>query len=182
MDAVLALAAEGCATPSVSAIAKRAGVSRSSFYTQFATMEHLTGALFEQVVAQVTDSEARGSSHLSTPAAARHAVATLVEHVDARRDLYLLALPETSSGHLRLVDRVAQVLRRSRDVSAAPRQGVTPDAASIYLAGAVVTVLRAWATGQLDGTAEQITDQIMLLFPSWLTGDEQPTTAAAAAT
>lgn len=179
-EAALALAADGARGPSVRDITERARVSRSSFYTQFASMGELNIALFEDALARVTDRDTQEREADGVPAGevVHRSVQRLVEHVDALRNLYLMDLPETSAAHLRLVDSFAQELRASRAISRAPRVGLSVDAASSFIAGAVLHLLRAWLIGQIPGTPASITEQITLLLPPWLSDESDNQTIA----
>lgn len=184
LQAVHSLAAEGVRAPSVREIAVRAGVSRSSFYTQFASMAELSIALFEEVLAQITDQDSQARESHTEPAAqvVRHSVELLVEHVHALRHLYRMDLPETAAAHQRLVDDVAMELRRTRGLLSATTVGLDIDVASTYLAGGIVSLLRAWVTEQVSGTTVEITEQIMMLLPAWLLQDTAPHDAGARTT
>lgn len=178
LGAAHTLAAEGSRAPRVREITERAGVSRSSFYTQFASLEELSIALFEDVVGRITheDSLARASRSASATDVLRRSVALLVEDVHALRHLYLLDLPETSAAHLRLSDDVARAFRESHGVAAAADHGIDVAAAAAFLAGATLNLLRAWVTGQVAGTPAQITEQIMRLLPPWLSVEDREDT------
>lgn len=174
LKAAHSLAADGARAPSVREIAERAGVSRSSFYTQFSSMTELSVALFEDILGQIADQDSRARSMHSAPAAEvlRHSVQRLVDDVHALRHLYLMDLPETSAAHLRLVDDTARRLRGSRGLATAAEAGLDVDLAATFLAGAILSLLRAWVTGQVPGTPAQITEQLMRLLPPWLSQDD----------
>lgn len=173
IDAAHGLAAEGVHAPSIRQIAERAGVSRSSFYTQFASMTELSIALFEDVLGRITEDDS--AARISGTAAAEvleESVRRMVEDVHALRHLYRMDLPETSAAHLRLVDDVARRLRASRGVGSPVAAGVDGEAAAAYLAGGILSLLRAWITGQVAGTPTQIAAQVMAMTPAWLSADE----------
>jgi AcrR family transcriptional regulator len=171
LAAVEDLASQGVAVPSVSEIVRQAGISRSSFYTQFASFEELTAAVFGDALQQTTliEAVARNSGEMSDYEATRQATARLVEHVAGHRGLYRLGLPATAGAYRQAIAMVAQELEAGACVTAAPDNGVVVRAATTYLAGGMLALLQVWVTGELVATNEQITNQIMAMLPAWLT-------------
>jgi AcrR family transcriptional regulator len=172
MAAVDELAAQGISAPNVSEIVRRAGISRSSFYTQFASVEELTAAVFSEALQQTTllEAVARSSGEMSDYEATRQAVARLVAHVAEHRGLYRLGLPTTAGAYLHAVATVARQLEAAACVTTAPANGVAVAAATTYLAGGMLALLHAWVTDEFDATNDQITHQMMVMLPAWLTG------------
>jgi AcrR family transcriptional regulator len=176
LAAVDDLAAASAAAPSVSEIVRQAGISRSSFYTQFASFEELTAAVFSGAVQQSTlwESIARSSGEMTDYEATRQATARLVEHVAEHRGLYRLGLGATSGGYLQAVTAVARQLEAGACLTAAPDNGITVHAAARYLAGGTLALLHGWISSELIATNEQITDQLMAMLPAWLTAPAAP--------
>lgn len=179
LSAVNELAAQGVAAPSVSEIVRQAGISRSSFYTQFASLEELTAAMFSDALQQTTLLEAleRGTGEMTDYEATRQATARLVEHVAAHRGLYRLGLPATTGSYRQAIATVARQLEAAACVTAAPENGIVAKAATTYLAGGMLALLQVWVTGELVATNEQITSQIMTMLPAWLTAAARPASA-----
>jgi AcrR family transcriptional regulator len=164
----------------VSEIVRQAGISRSSFYTQFASFEELTAAVFGDALQQTTllEAVARNSGEMSDYEATRQATARLVEHVADHRGLYRLGLPATAGAYLHAVTTVARQLEDAACVTAAPDNGVMVRAATTYLAGGMLALLHGWVTGELVATNEQITNQLMAMLPAWLTASAPAQQAA----
>jgi AcrR family transcriptional regulator len=171
LAAVDELTAQGVAAPSVSEIVLQAGISRSSFYTQFASVEQLTMAVFADALQQTTllEAAARTSGEMSDYEATRQAIARLVEHVAEHRGLYRLGLPATGGAYLHVVATVARQFEGTACLAAAPDNGVDVRAATTYLAGGTLALLHVWVTGELVATNEQITAQLTAMLPAWLT-------------
>lgn len=174
IGAACELAAEGARTPSVRGITERAGLSRSSFYTQFASLTELSIAIFEDAFTRITaqDAQEREDHSASIVDITRHSVRALVDQVDALRDFYLAEGADTAAAHQRLMDGFTAQLRRSRGLSNAPRAGLAVDAAAVYISGGILGLLRGWVSGQIPGTATEITEQILLLLPPWLAEED----------
>lgn len=168
IDAVHELAAEGGAAPSVSDIVRRAGVSRSSFYTQFADLDELAGVVLRQAFATIgTENVAmRRVSGVSADEADHVAVGQLVAHVAEHRGLYQAWLAASPSFHAEALDALTAQVRRVITLAAGSPRDVPAEAEALYVAGGMLAVLRHWLQGDLPGTASDITDQILALRPS----------------
>jgi AcrR family transcriptional regulator len=168
--AVRELIAEGESSPSVSQIVRRAGLSRSSFYTQFANMDALAAAVFGEAFTEIETEgiSERVSGSVPAAEATRSAVERLIRHVDAHRDFYLHSFPGTFAGHNEAVEALAAQLRESIPLVSSPPPGVSVEATAIWIAGGQLAMLRSWLAGQLTGSVTDITDQVMALLPAWL--------------
>jgi AcrR family transcriptional regulator len=163
--AVHSLIADGEPSPSVSQIVRRAGVSRSSFYAQFANLDQLAAAVFSQAFTEIESASIAAAPGAETT---WQAVERLVRHVDAHRDFYSRGFPATVAGHDEVIGALAAQLRTSIPLVSSPPPGVSVEATAMWIAGGKLAVLRSWLTGQLDGSVEDITGQIMTLLPGWL--------------
>lgn len=154
----------------MSKIAGRAGVSRSSFYAQFADLDELTMAVLRDTLEQVLelDSEVRDSHQLSALEATRLATERLVEHVDSHRGLYRLALHASPTVYAETERMVARQYQSAKCLTSAPAVGLSIEAAAIYLAAGTLAILRSWISGRLPGDPALITDHLMALLPAWL--------------
>ena len=166
--ATRALIAEGSLAPSVSQIARRAGVSRSSFYAQFANLDQLAAAVFSQAFTETASIVARAADAAPAPEATRQAVERLVRHVDQHRDFYARSFPATFAGHHEAVEALATQLRETIPLVSSAPPGISVEATATWIAGGKLAILRSWLTGQLDGSVDDVTDQVMALLPGWL--------------
>jgi AcrR family transcriptional regulator len=174
IGAVHELAAEGGAAPSVSEIVRRAGVSRSSFYTQFASMDELASAVLRE--AFTTIGTAKRAMHRDGTAsfaeASRVAIAALVAHVAEHRGLYRLGLTVTPSFHVEALEALAAQVRQAIALAAGTVGGIPAETEAVYVAGGMLAVLRSWIQGGLLGTVDDIRDQMFALLPSWVVSAE----------
>jgi AcrR family transcriptional regulator len=169
IDAVHELAAEGGTAPTVSDIVRRARVSRSSFYTQFASVDELASVVLREAfmtigtanLAMLTD----GS--VSVAEASRVAVGQLVAHVAEHRGLYRLGLAVTPSSHPEALAALAAQVRQAIAFEPGTHGGVPAETEALYVAGGILAVLRSWIQGDLVGAVDDITNQILALLPPW---------------
>ncbi|MDN4479282.1 TetR/AcrR family transcriptional regulator [Demequina lignilytica] len=158
--AVLELAAE---TPiediAVTDIARRAGVTRATFYNHANGPEELLarvlGAELDQVRQEFLDSV---SSHLDDVEGAwRETAGLLMDHIDSHADVYRTGLSQTEAGRgsmlaLLLANHIEGTLERYRQVIGAPEpkddaERARARIAAAYLSHGVVGGYRAFLTG-----------------------------------
>lgn len=172
--AVHEIAAEQTGTvPTVAEIIRRAGVSRSSFYTQFSDF----GELVEEVLRQALESIRREDAGLrqipnvteaeATRLGARH----VIEHVIAHREFYRLGLATGGAALWGSVTMVAEQLAASECVKHGPSAGVSVPMAATFLAGGLLTLLHAVVREEAEPDLEEITGQFVAMLPDWLFGD-----------
>jgi AcrR family transcriptional regulator len=170
IDAVHELAAEGGAAPSVSDIVRRAGVSRSSFYTQFASVDELAGVVLREAFMTIGTANLAmlADGGVSVAEASRIAVGQLVAHVAQHRHLYRLGAV-TPSSHPEVLAALAAQVRQAIAFEPGTHGGVPAETEALYVAGGVLAVLRSWILGDLPGGVDDITSQILALLPPWAT-------------
>ena len=114
MDAV-PLVLDGGSPPTVSALVRAAGVSRSVFYTHFDGLDHLAVSILSEAFADIgrDDSALRRDGAVSGHEAARRAQERLVAHILDRRPLYsaLLSLPIGTTAWNAVVEAYAAQVR-----------------------------------------------------------------------
>jgi len=169
--AIRTLIADQSVSVSVPDIVRIAGISRSSFYAHFASLDVLAA---EYLRAQFTG---LNEGHL-TPAAplalgenaARVGYTRLVAHMVENFPLYasVLALPLTRSAHDQIVDAYAtQMLTSVLSAESVPTD-VNAELVTTYVAGGALTLISAWMRGQLDVSDDDLVNQLVALLPSWV--------------
>jgi AcrR family transcriptional regulator len=167
--AIRTLIADQSASVSVPDIVRIAGISRSSFYAHFASLDVLAA---EYLRAQFTD---LGSAHLRNGLAegenaARVGYARLVAHMVENFPLYatVLALPLTRSAYDQIVDAYATQMLESVLISDSVPNDVNVELVTTYIAGGALTLISAWMRGQLDVSDDDLVDQLVSLLPAWV--------------
>jgi AcrR family transcriptional regulator len=161
---------------SVSALARAAGVNRTSFYEHFASPEdlaiHALSDLFD--VARNADMAMRSQHTVPAAEASRRALREIVYFVHERRESYLRLLgPGAAPQLVRAVgqaftERTVQALERmeARPADADPR--VTAQ----FLAGGVLGVIGAWLADQAGPwSPDQLVEALIQCLPGWLNSD-----------
>lgn len=165
----------------VSALARAAGVNRTSFYGHFASPEdlaiHALGELFD--VVGNADIVMRSRHSVSGAWASRRALRDIVGFVDERRASYARLLgPGAAPQLVRAVtgaftERIVEALQQmdARPVAADPR--ITAQ----FLAGGVLGVIGAWLSGPRDqpapgpSTPDELVEALIQCLPGWLIAD-----------
>ncbi|MFC5930460.1 TetR/AcrR family transcriptional regulator [Cryobacterium melibiosiphilum] len=167
--AIRTLIADQSASVSVPDIVRIAGISRSSFYAHFASLDVLAA---EYLRAQFTDLD---SAHLRNDVAtgenaARIGYTRLVAHMVENFPLYasVLALPLTRSAYDQIVDAYATQMLESVLVPDSIPDEVNAELVTTYVAGGALTLISAWMRGQLDVSDDDLVDQLVALLPSWI--------------
>ena len=161
---------------SVSALARAAGVNRTSFYSHFASPGdlaiHALSELFD--VVGNADIVMRSRHSVSGADASRRALRDIAGFVDARRASYARLLGPGAAPQL--VQAITEAFTE-RTVEALERMDVRPAAAdpvitARFLAGGVLGVISAWLSGPAGqpGT-EELVEALVQCLPGWLIAD-----------
>ena len=158
VDAVHQLAAEGRSTISVADIVRSAGISQSSFYSHFASLDELARYIFGLASGDIVTSDASATRW-----------ERLVRHYEDERGLYTacLALPITLQSHNGAATAYAAAIAQEIDPAEVP-EGVELDAVALVAAQGATGLLNLWLTGQVRGTAEDIVRTLHAGIPTWL--------------
>ncbi|MDJ0349898.1 TetR/AcrR family transcriptional regulator [Cryobacterium sp. PH29-G1] len=165
--AIRTLIAQPAASVSVADIVRLAGISRSSFYAHFASLDVLAAELLQAQFADI------GSAGLDLPRprtgenASRLGYARLVAHMVENFPLYasVLELPLTRSAHDQIIEAYATRMLRSVLVF---DDAVNAELVTTYVAGGALTLIGAWMRGHLDVSDDELVDQLVALLPGWL--------------
>ncbi|GMA27378.1 TetR/AcrR family transcriptional regulator [Arenivirga flava] len=158
----------------VPAIVAEAGISRSTFYTQFRDLDALAVRILTGAFAEIEalDLELRSTS--SPIDAARATTAQLVAEFARRRALYasVLGSRTTTETHRAVSEAFAEQALGTM-LQTAPAH-LDPRIAAEYLAGGTLAVLTAWLLSDEPAPVETVQQQLLALLPTWLSSDAQP--------
>jgi AcrR family transcriptional regulator len=164
--------AEGFAAASVTRIAREAGLSRSGFYEQFASVDELALFLLDDLVTEIgsLDLEARTVHGADGQAVSEFALELILQSVFDHRELYEhLLLSEGTGG---TVGRAIQGFARgARPIMAIARPrwpDTRIDLMASSIGGLIVSgVMHAFSTGQ-PSTAHDLARELVSFMPPWL--------------
>lgn len=171
--AVMDLLSAPAASASVTDIVRGAGISRSSFYAHFSSLDDVASELVRTQFALI------GSSGTAMPGeqgaaggrrAARAGYTRLVEHLVSHFPLYsrVLELPLTRSTYDGLVRDYS---RRVVETAATPQfmpDGINAHMAATYTAAGALGLITSWMGGDFEASADEIVDELVTLLPTWL--------------
>lgn len=164
-------------TMSVSALARAAGVNRTSFYSHFSSPEdlaiHALSELFD--VVGNADIVMRSQHSVSATEASRRALRDIVGFVHERRASYARLLGPGAAPQLvqaiteAFTERTVEALAR---MDARP-PGADPVITARFLTGGVLGVIGAWLSGPPDRcTPDGLVEALIQCLPGWLIADE----------
>src|SRR6201995_3845880 len=158
---------------SVSALARAAGINRTSFYEPFASPEDLAIHALSELLDVVSNADiAMRAQHAVTGAeASRRALHQIVSFVAAQRDSYARVLGPGAAP--RLLHAVAEAFTERTVLAPEPTDvrppGADPRATAQFLAGGVLGVVGAWLADPDPGmTTDQLADALVECLPGWL--------------
>ena len=159
-------------TMSVSALARAAGVNRTSFYEHFASPEdlaiHALSDLFD--VVSNTDIALRSGRSVSGAEASRRALHEIVSFVGERRPSYARLLGPGAAPQL--VHAVADAFTERTVLALEPMDVRPPEAdprvTARFLAGGVLGVIGAWLADQDPAGPDQVVEALIHCLPGWL--------------
>lgn len=157
---------------SIAAIAKTAGIGKSSFYAHFASLDalaaHISRTAFQKIV-----HELQGAAPSAHSSAIRLGYVSLVEHWMTNRHLYaaVSALSTSRDSYQRGVTDMANVIEEILTICPDLPSKLDATLTARYLAEATYGLLDAWLRGDIEATAEQLTDHLVGLAPAWLDDD-----------
>lgn len=158
---------------SVGDIVRVAGISRSSFYAHFSSLDELTAAYLRRQFAELgapvaivrPAHEPWGSAERAR-AAYRRLVGQLLE--DAPLYSSVLELPVARSAFDDLVGEHAdQLITALLERTEAPA-GIPVELVSAYVAGGTLSLVDGWRRGRIDVSDDELVDALVALLPEWL--------------
>ncbi|WP_181038647.1 TetR/AcrR family transcriptional regulator [Arthrobacter sp. ZGTC131] len=164
--------AEGLGAASVTRIALEAGLSRSGFYEQFASVEELALFILDDLVTEIAalDIEARTVHGADGQAVSEFALELILQTVFEHRELYEhLLLSERAGGTVaRAIQGFARGCRPIMAIARPQWPDTRIDLMANSFAGLIVSgVMHAFRTGQ-PHTAHDLARELISFMPPWL--------------
>lgn len=173
-DALRELLAEDAGEPSVVAIASRAGVGRSTFYTHFATVDDLVVFVVDEILEALSpiDVRRRSTQELSRDEITRLGLDELIENLTAERDVLLYAT-RTSEPVVRdrLVAELAHSLEGTIHTEAPGLTGPRLRLSTEFVAAGLMHVALGWIAEPGSASREDVIESLFGILPQWLTSD-----------
>ena len=165
--AIRTLIAQPAASVSVAEIVRLAGISRSSFYAHFASLDVLAAELLQAQFADIGSVGLDLHPARAGESAARFGYGQLVAHMVENFPLYasVLELPLTRSAHDQIIEAYATRMLESMLVF---DESVNAELITTYVAGGALTLIGSWMRGHLDVSDDELVDQLVALLPGWL--------------
>ncbi|MFF8816391.1 TetR/AcrR family transcriptional regulator [Leucobacter sp. NPDC015123] len=154
---------------SVSALARRAGVSRSVFYVHFDDLADFALHLQQVHIGEIAHAAALERDADPHDAMLRSQRA-LVAHFGANRSLYRAAFSLAgggAAGEGTVAALSTAIMIHISEVGTMPA-GMRADIAARYIAEAVTGVLASWLAGELEASEEELAQHLYALLPSWM--------------
>jgi AcrR family transcriptional regulator len=174
LDAVGQLTAAGATTICVSDVVRQAGVSRSSFYAHFSSLDDLAAGFLREEFNAIAAAgiDLRREGRVSGVEAAHIGYRRLVAHLIANDSSYgsVLGLPVSRRAYDEALRAYAEeMLQTIVELSYVPA-GVVPEIAAMYMAGGSLMLISSWIRGNLKIRDDELVGQLVALLPSWLDG------------
>jgi AcrR family transcriptional regulator len=166
------LMSDRAATVTVHDVVRMAGISRSSFYAHFSSLDEVASQILRQKFAEITSSgiELRLDDVVVGRSAARIGYSRLIEHMVENFPLYstALELPLTRNAFDEIVEAYAvQLLESIVALDNAPA-GVDTELTTIYVAGGAMALISAWMRGRVEVSDDELVERLVDLLPTWL--------------
>lgn len=163
---------------SISAVVATAGITRSTFYSQFADIDDLALTILtnEFRAIGVDDIAHRREARSDEHQIARRAANKLVEHIDRRRQFYRSSLEWRVTSRVRdtlaeaFADQISASIAVMGDrVPASHRDGYT----ARYIGGGAMALITAWLQDDEPLAASEMATRLLAAMPEWLVGSGQ---------
>ena len=158
----------------VAALTDAAGVHRSVFYKHFASTDDLSIHMLHDLFSVISSADIimRSEFAMCGLAASRSAMSDIVRFVGTRRSLYAPLLgPHAPAGAVqRITDAFAELTAETLEQMTTRPPTVDPQVVSRFLAHGVIGVVGHWLDDAHSLLSDdQVVEQLMNCFPSWLT-------------
>jgi len=162
---------------SISAVVEIAGITRNTFYSQFADIDDLAFTVLTDEFHTIgaDDIALRQSTNPDERQIARRAATRLVDHIDRRRLFYKSSLEWRVSARAHgtlataFADQVSASIAIMGDrVPPAHRDGFT----ARYIGGGAMALITAWLQDENPMAASEMAERLLAAMPEWLVGPE----------
>jgi len=175
LGAVEKLVADPQGEITVNAVARAAGVSRSSFYAQFADLDDLAVAMLVDAFRDIglDDLEGRKAPDADLLTLARASNRRLVAHIGQRSAFYRASLEWRLSGrvHESVVSAYAQqVLATMAALGERVPPHVVHEDAARFVAGGAIAMLTGWLRDDAPAGQDAMAERLVAVMPEWLVG------------
>lgn len=155
----------------ISSIVTEAGLSRSSFYTQFRDIGDIAVQLIDEVYRDIIPLDERIRAAGTGREATLAALEILTREMHARRHLFTAALGAVATARQhRMVWRIMAQAALPAIRKTAPA-GIDHEAAAAFVAAGVLAALVYWLQSDPDRPAHEVQQEIVALLPPWLAAD-----------
>jgi len=167
--------ASGATDVSVTAVTRRAGIARSTFYTHFAAVEDLAVFVVSDIVDALAplDVQRRSERSLGREEITRLGLAALLDKLSEQGEILVFATSSTSGATVR--DRLVATQARGIELTMLTEiPDLEPSAvrmAAEFIAAGVIHVVLSWLAEPAGVTRDEILDALFRTLPAWLTSD-----------
>lgn len=154
----------------VAAIVRRAGISRSTFYTQFRDLDDVAIRLMRDLYVRIEHLDAQLREQGLRREATERTTAMLIEEFTRHRVLYAAVF---SSGMSADTQRVIQGVFAHGALSTAQHahpDGVPSEFAALYIAGGMLAILVDWLLSDDPVDANTLQHEMLACLPGWVVG------------
>lgn len=168
--------AERSESVSVGDIVRTAGISRSSFYAHFSSLDELTTDFLRLQFSEIGTAgvevhrDELGGDLDTGLAAARIGYRRLIAHLIEHFPLYssVLDLPVARDTYDDIVTAYTNRMLASLIDTVTVPPGVKPEVVTTYVAGGTLALIDVWMRGRIDVSDDQLVDELIDLLPPWL--------------
>lgn len=152
----------------VSAVVKRAGISRSAFYANFSSLADLAESLMIEAMEGAADVMNRRLPEAGTEVTIRATFEAMRVHFTEHRGLYraILTLPGSASAFRGAVDTLASINMEYMSQLRVP-EGIDARTVAKAIAWSHYGVYDAWLRGDLETDGELLVETLFELLPPW---------------
>lgn len=171
LDAIATLGNRGEAL-TVAAVAETAGISRTTFYSQFRDFSDVAVQLIGEMNACFAEEDHASMSEAEVNPLTVF-TSTLLDEFATKKDLYTAVFRAniTVDAYRNLLEVLAQHLE-SAMTHIAP-EPITAKVAARYTAGGVLTTVIDWLLDEHPASSDEVQQQLLAMLPPWCTQDDR---------
>lgn len=155
---------------SVAAIVAQAGLSRSSFYSQFNDVGDVAVQLVREVYDKLEASDAEARGRQAPREATISSLKLIIGEFSSGKAIYAAVLGGGAGVEAHVEVRKIMAEGALKAVGQNAPAGVNPEFAAHYLAGAVLASILHWVLDETSCDEEFLLDNLITMLPDWVTG------------